>query len=92
LIPDLKRQRLSSEQIGLVREVVEERAPHLAGTVEELSEGRVIADPEIDELAEVISYTMSEETDEKGRYTERGLALDGLIGILFQWSARYFDR
>jgi len=92
LTPDLKRQRLSREQIGLVNEVVEERAPHLAGTAEELAEGRVIADAEIDELAEVISYAMSEETDAKGRYTERGLALDGLIGVLLQWSDRYFDR
>jgi hypothetical protein len=34
---------------------------------------------------------VSEETDKEGTYDERGLALDEVIGILWQWSEGYFN-
>jgi len=83
-----ERQQLNKEQIDLVREVVKQRAPHLEEVVEKLAKGRVIPDDEMDELSELITYVMSEETD--NGYTERGKALDDLVGTLWQWSEGYF--
>ena len=51
----------------------------------------MVPDAEMYELDNVVSYVMSEETDKGGRYTERGLALDDVIGILWQWSEGYFE-
>jgi hypothetical protein len=45
----------------------------------------------MDELDDVVSHVRSEETYEGGRYTERGSALDDLIGILWQWSEGDFE-
>jgi hypothetical protein len=87
---DPGRQRLTSEQIDLVREVVEERAPHLRDVVKKLAHGHVIPDDEMEELSDSITYVMSEETD--NGFTKRGRALDDLIGILWQWSEGYFER
>ena len=50
----------------------------------------MVSDAEMHDLSDVVSYVMSEETDKGGEYTERGLALDDLIGILWQWSEGYF--
>ena len=92
-----ERKRLTNEQINLVKEVVEQRAPHLGGSSRRSrrvtwspTEGHVVSDAEMHDLSDVVSYVMPEETDKGGEYTERGLALDDLIGILWQWSEGYF--
>ena len=86
---EFERQPLTSEQIELVREVVEQRAPHLRAVVDGLAEPRVLPAAEIEALESVISWVMSEEVDKRGKYNERGLALDELIGFVCQWSEAY---
>jgi hypothetical protein len=89
LTADPERRRLTDEQIGLIREVVTERAPHLTPVVDRLRLGQLIPGDEIAELSDVITQVMSEETDEAGSYNERGLALDDLIGFVWQRSEDY---
>ena len=86
---DPERKRLTDAQLDLVREVIQQRAPHLMGLVDEVADGHVISEADMDKLSDVITYVVSEETDRRGEYTERGLALDDLIGILWMWHENY---
>jgi hypothetical protein len=50
-----ERTRLTIEQISLVNEVVDERAPRLRTVVDEIAKGHVVSDAEMDQLSDVVS-------------------------------------
>lgn len=85
----IERTQLTRDQLDLVMDVVAERAPNLRWVVKRIARGQLVQQVEIEKLDNVVCDFMSEESDENGNYTERGLALDDVIGLLWMWSEDY---
>jgi hypothetical protein len=80
---------LTGEQVDLLRGIVAERAPSLAGTAESIIDGKVLSAAQIGELDNVLMDALWAEDSVEG-FTKRGKDIDNLIGIVLQWSEDFF--
>lgn len=84
--------RLSEAQMALLIETVELEARELVPLAQRIAAGEVVADLEADELEDVLVQAMTSEYTAEGGLTQRGMALDELVGVARQHAASFFQE
>ena len=82
--------QLSKKQLNLLRETLESDAPNLLPLVRRLADGGTMDDSEADRLEEVLAQAMTSDYNTEDGLSQRGNALDDLIGICRQRAESFF--
>lgn len=81
-----QHERLSAEELTVLRKIVDDRAPHLRPLVENSLGHRLLTDAEIEPLYEMLSAVM----DDEPYLSQNWLAADHLIGRVESQAERFW--
>jgi hypothetical protein len=82
--------RLSESQATLLLETVELEAPKLVPVARRVAAGEVVADADANELEDALVRAMTSDYTTEGGLTQRGMALDAVVGIARQHAVSFF--